>query len=226
MYKYETHLHTSPVSACAHADVCECMEYYKSLGYDGIFITNHFLDGNINVDRNLPYEERINFYFSDYEKALSLSEKYGLKVFCGVELSYKGIDFLVYGLDKQWYLDNPQIMTMSKKEELSYMMESGALVIQAHPYREAGYIEYIRLFPRSVHGVETMNACRTELENKMADIYADNYNLIKFAGSDNHHGARQVKLAGMCSDIPVISENDFVVKVKNGTMRIFHTTNM
>ena len=50
MYKYETHLHTSPVSRCASAGVKEHLEFYKNLGYDGIFITNHFLDGNINID--------------------------------------------------------------------------------------------------------------------------------------------------------------------------------
>ena len=67
MYKYETHMHTSPVSRCAKATVRESLEFYKSMGYDGVFITNHFLDGNIDIDSNLPYEDRINFYFSDYE---------------------------------------------------------------------------------------------------------------------------------------------------------------
>ena len=42
MYKYETHLHTSPVSVCARVEVRETLEFYKSLGYDGVFITNHF----------------------------------------------------------------------------------------------------------------------------------------------------------------------------------------
>ena len=72
MYKYETHLHTSPVSRCAKASVRESLEFYKSLGYDGVFITNHFLDGNINIDKSKPYAEKIDFYFSDYEKALEL----------------------------------------------------------------------------------------------------------------------------------------------------------
>ena len=49
MYKYETHLHTFPVSNCASAEVRENLEFYKSLSYDGVFITNHFLDGNINI---------------------------------------------------------------------------------------------------------------------------------------------------------------------------------
>ncbi|MBE7065749.1 MAG: hypothetical protein E7384_08070 [Ruminococcaceae bacterium] len=74
MYKYETHLHTFPVSRCANADVKECLEFYKKLGYDGVFITNHFLDGNIDIEYDRPYEEKIEFYFSDYEKALKLSK--------------------------------------------------------------------------------------------------------------------------------------------------------
>jgi methylenetetrahydrofolate dehydrogenase (NADP+)/methenyltetrahydrofolate cyclohydrolase len=45
MYRYETHMHTLPVSRCARYNVRENLEFYKSLGYDGIFITNHFLDG-------------------------------------------------------------------------------------------------------------------------------------------------------------------------------------
>ena len=221
MYKYETHLHTFPVSKCAKAEVLECMEFYKEMGYDGIFITNHFIDGSINISSALPYTERIEFCFSDYEKALNLAEKIGIKVFCGIESSYKGTDFLVYGLDKDWFLENPQIMDMKKKEQLLYFMENGALVIQAHPFREASYIDHIRLFPRYIHGVEVVNTNRKDEENKIAKIYAEHYELIEFAGSDNHTGKQQKKLAGMCSKKAVIDEQDFICKIKNGEMCIF-----
>ena len=49
-FKYETHCHTSPVSKCAKASVEETVRFYQSIGYDGLFITNHFLDGNINPE--------------------------------------------------------------------------------------------------------------------------------------------------------------------------------
>lgn len=112
MYKYETHLHTRPVSKCAKASVRESLEFYKKSGYDGVFITNHFLDGNINIASDVSYEKRIEFYFSDYEEALRLSEEIDIKVFLGVEMTYKGTDFLIYGLSKDWYLENPHIMEM------------------------------------------------------------------------------------------------------------------
>jgi histidinol phosphatase-like PHP family hydrolase len=221
MYRYETHLHTSPVSRCARADVRESLEFYKNLGYDGVFITNHFLDGNINVDRDKPYAEKIEFYFSDYEEGVRIGEELGIKVFCGVELSYKGTDFLVYGLDKAWFLAHPEIMEMKKTEELAFMMEQGALVIQAHPFREAVYIDHIRLFPRFIHGVEIYNANRTEFENRLAEQYCDNYGLVPFAGSDNHQGGSQKLFGGMATETPLMNERDFIDRIKRGEGKPF-----
>ncbi len=221
MFKYETHLHTFPVSKCACATVSDTLDYYKSLSYDGVFITNHFLDGNINIESDLPYGERLDFYFSDYENAVKYGEEIGLKVFLGVELSYRGTDFLVYGLDKGWYVSHPEIMDMKRSDQLSFFMDNSALVIQAHPCREASYIDHIRLFPRCVHGTEIINACRTDEENEMAKVFAEHYDLIEFAGSDNHRGKGQKKLAGMCCERKITDENDFVNAVKKGEMKPF-----
>ena len=221
MYKYETHLHTSPVSSCASATVRQSLEYYKSIGYDGVFITNHFIDSNINIDRSKPYEEKIEFFFSDYEEGVKIGKELGIKVFSGVEQSLDGTDFLIYGLDKQWFLAHPEIQQMKNSDELALYMENGALVIHAHPFREAGYIDHIRLFPRRVHGVEVINACRTDFENKVAALYAETYGLIPFAGSDNHWADGQKHLAGMCSEEPIGSIQDFLNSVQNGKMKIF-----
>ena len=225
MYRYETHLHTFPVSRCGKAGVRETLEFYKRAGYDGVFITNHFLDGNINIDKAKPYEEKLAFYFSDYETGLQIGRELGIKVFCGVEISYKGTDFLIYGLDKAWYQAHPEIMELETGEKLKLMMESGALVIQAHPYREAPYIDHIRLFPRHVHGVEIYNACCTELANRMGRIYGESYELIPFAGSDNHVGAGRPILAGMRSEEPVTSVEAFVSMVKSRKMEPFVLAN-
>lgn len=224
MYRYETHLHTAPVSRCAKSTVRQALECYKSLGYDGIFITNHFLDGNINIEKDRPYEEKIEFYCSDYEEGLRLSEEIGIKVFFGVEMSYKGTDFLIYGLDKSWYLAHPEIMNMVRSELLTFLMNSGALVIQAHPYREASYIDHIRLFPRHVHGIEIINASRPAFENDMAAYYAQYYGLIPVAGSDNHNATKKKALAGVEFDSPIRDEADFVARVIAREAKIFTLT--
>ena len=211
-YLYETHLHTYPVSACAKASVRESLEFYKNEGYAGVFITNHFLDGNINIDRSLPYEERLRFYFSDYEEALAIGREIGIDVFLGVEMSDLGTDFLVYGLSPEWYFSHPEIEGMDRVEQLRLLASEGALIIHAHPFR--GY-DCMKLFPKHVHGVETYNACRTDFENAMAEQYAENYSLIPFAGTDNHNAHRQTTFGGMRTIRSIISEADFVSLVKS-----------
>ena len=221
-YLYETHLHTSPGSGCARAGVREQLELYKELGYDGVFITNHFLDApGFNFSKEIPYEEQIDCFFRDYEEALELSKEMGIKVFAGAEINYEGADFLIYGLSKDWYKDHPEIMKMKRSEELKFMQDNGALVIHAHPFREATYIDHFHLFPRVVHGVEIINSGRPEFENNMAELYAKHYNLLRLAGTDNHGGRKHKKFAGMCSETPIENETDFVNQVKSGMMQIF-----
>ena len=221
MYKYETHMHTFPVSKCAHKTVEETLDAYKKKGYDGVFVTNHFLDGNINIDPSLPYREKLKFYLSDFENAVSYGREIKLKVFFGVEMSYYGTDFLVYGLTPEWYRRHPEIMQMKRSDELEFLQRAGAFISQAHPFREASYIDHIRLFPGCVDAVEVINASRTDFENKMAAIYADQYGLLKTAGTDNHLGGKQKRFAGMMSETPIVDENDFIEKIKDDKMKIF-----
>lgn len=222
MYKYETHLHTYPVSRCAKKSVRDNLEFYKSKGYDGVFITNHFVDGNINIDFDVPYAEKIDFYESDYKEALKIGKEIGLKVFFGVETAYHGTHFLIYGLDCEWYKNHPEIINMKRSDQLKFFAENGAFVVQAHPFREAEYIDHVRLFPRNIHGAEILNACCSEFENKLAYAYAEQYGLYKTAGSDNHLSSDLPHLAGMSSQTPVKNEADFIKKIKNGEMTIFY----
>lgn len=217
-YLYETHLHTYPVSRCARAGVRESLEFYKSQGYAGVFVTNHFLDGNINIDRGLPYNERLEFYFSDYDEAVAVGREIGISVFLGVEMSDWGTDFLVYGLDKEWYFLHPEIEGMDRVEQLKLLADAGALIIHAHPFR--GY-DCMKLFPKHTHGVEVYNGGRTDFENAMALQYAENYGLIHFAGTDNHGAGAQELFGGMKLERAVFDELDFVRMVKSGEMTPF-----
>ena len=136
-------------------------------------------------------------------------------------MSYRGTDFLIYGLEKDWWLAHPEITEMKRSEMLTLIIESGALVIQAHPYREAGYIDHIRLFPRHVHGVEVYNASQKDFPNGMAEIYANAYELVQFAGSDCHNVETRTKLGGMQFETKIKNELDFVERVKSREGEIF-----
>lgn len=222
MFLYETHVHTSPVSQCARAGVRETLEFYKGAGYAGVFMTDHFIDGNLNLEaRKLPYDERIEYYFSAFEEGSAVGEKIGLDVFCGIEMSYGGTDFLVYGINKEWCLAHSDMHKMPKSQLLPLMRDDGALIIQAHPFREAAYIDHIRLYPRHVHGVEVFNSNRSEFENRLAEQYAENYGHLRFAGTDNHRAGEQMLFGGMATDVPVTSAEDFIGKVLSGDAKPF-----
>lgn len=188
MYRYETHAHTAEVSKCANIPAVELVRFYKSLGYSGICITDHFLNGNTTVPRELPWKERVELYCIGYEKAYAEGVRIGLNVFFGWEYSYLGSDFLTYGLDREWLLKHPDLLDLSVNEYCDLARREGGFIVHAHPFREDYYIDMIRLLPRHVDAVEVNNACRKDFENRLADEYADNYQLLKTAGSDNHRG--------------------------------------
>jgi predicted metal-dependent phosphoesterase TrpH len=73
----------------------------------------------------------------------------------------------------------------------------------------------IRLMPRHVDAVETINANRTDFENEMADKYADAHNILKTAGSDNHTG-EQARLAYIEFDRKMSSLGELIKAMLNG----------
>lgn len=108
-YRYETHMHTKESSACASSTGVEMVRAHKAAGYTGIFVTDHFFNGNSAVPRELPWEERIRRFCLGYEHAKAEGDRIGLQVFFGFEYAYQGAEFLVYNLDKQWLLAHEDI---------------------------------------------------------------------------------------------------------------------
>lgn len=220
MFKYDTHVHTCEGSACASASGEAQAMFYKSRDYMGIIITDHFFNGNTTIPNDLSWEEKVERFCLGYENAKKCGDRIGLDVFFGWEYSYKGSDFLTYGLNKQWLLKNPIIMELDVNSYCDFIRDNGGIIVHAHPFREASYISMIRLLPRKCDGCEIINSNRTELENKMAAIYADNYELLPFAGSDNHSAAQE-RLNGLAFDKPLIDMEDFIKQVKRKQYRLF-----
>ncbi len=220
MYRYETHVHTCEGSACASASGASQAMFYKSRGFTGIVVTDHFFNGNTAIPHELSWEEKVNRFCLGYENAKEQGEKIGLDVFFGWEYSYHGTDLLTYGLDKQWLLKHPVVMDMDVNSYCDFVREQGGIIVHAHPFREADYIAMIRLLPRKCDACEIINSCRTDFENNMARLYAESYGLMPFAGSDNHSAAQE-KLNGVDFDERVISEQHFVQLVKEQKYRIF-----
>ena len=194
-YLYETHLHTSEGSRCGRVTGAEQARNFKEWGYTGVVITDHFIGGNTAVDRSLPWKEWVEGFCRGYENAKEEGDKIGLQVFFGWESGYEGTEFLVYGLDKQWLLDHPEIRDCSIEEQYALVHAGGGIVIHAHPFRVEPYIKAVRLFPDYVDAVEGINATHSSVNsvshrnsawNDEAIAYAKAHDLPITSGSDQH----------------------------------------
>lgn len=222
-YRYETHCHTREASRCGRASGAEEVRFYRSMGFDGIIITDHFLGGNTTAPAQLGWKRKIEILCSGYRNALEEGQKLGLKVFFGWEFAHQGCDFLTYGLSPEWLLENEDLDKVPINEYLRYVRAEGALVIHAHPFREAMYIPAIQLFPRLVDGVEIINSNRTDFENERAAEYARAYGLPVFAGGDNHSADKQKRLSGLETERPLEDIGDFIRCFRAGEYRLFDT---
>lgn len=188
MYKYEFHCHTKEVSACSRIGAAELVRVYHSLGYSGIFITDHFFNGNTTVPRDIAWDKRTELFTRGYEAAKAEGSRLGVQVFFAWEYSYHGTDFLTYGLGADWIYNNPDCLEWRMPEYFDKVHRDGGIIVQAHPYRKADYIDTIRLNPWKTDGVEVFNSSMNESDNFMANAYASHYGLFKTVGSDNHVG--------------------------------------
>lgn len=238
-YKYETHLHTSQASACASASGDDYIEKYIQAGYAGIIVTDHFFQGNTCVPNHEQetWENRVNQYCSGYEKALKKAKELNIanktvgtddefKVFFGLEQNFRGDEYLIYGLDKNWLLAHPEIELMSHKELFKAVNSQKGLMIQAHPFRFRDYIPSLSIHLRDIHGIEALNLGNKPEENVLAEQLAKLHNLPITAGSDIHHIQNvftengKPNVTGVEFETPLKDIFDYAERIKFGKGKI------
>ncbi|MBP5288667.1 MAG: PHP domain-containing protein [Clostridia bacterium] len=222
LYLTETHCHTSAGSACGKISPEEQVDCYKSLGYDTIFITEHFPISIKFGMSDCPYEEQVAKMLSGFQLARARGDRVGLRVLFAFEFGFRGSDTLTYGLDPAFLYDHPEIVGMDPVAFAELAHSKGAFLIHAHPFREASYIKLIRLYPRSVDAVEVFNACRTDEVNARALQYAVSYGLPFSSGSDNHRGIMS-RYGGLLTKDPIESSEDLAHAVLTGTAKLYQT---
>jgi histidinol phosphatase-like PHP family hydrolase len=219
MYLYETHLHTVRCSACAVSPGPEYISLYKEKGYTGIIVTDHFFNGNTIIPRSLPWREWVNRFYRGYEETREEGERQGLDVFFGWEETFDGSDdYLIYGLDKSWLLEHPEVRSWSRAEQYKTVKEAGGCVVQAHPFRQRYYISRIILSSGCVDAVEAANAGNSEQScDALAMRYAERIGLPATAGSDIHEASlvRHGDIFGVYLNKKMNSISDYVYAIKN-----------
>ncbi|MBD5129407.1 MAG: histidinol-phosphatase [Ruminococcaceae bacterium] len=220
MYKYETHLHTSEGSGCATTSAADMVKAHKEAGYDGIFVTDHFFNGNSAVPRELPWADRIELYCKGYEHALEAGSRVGIAVFFGVEFTVQGADFLLYGIDKKWLIEHEFYLTVGDERALFRLVhDDGGFIVHAHPFRDYPYIPHISLYPHDVDAVEWINAShgKNSVFNDRAKQYAEMYGLTLTGGSDTHSADRMYG-GGILVPERIDCPDDYLRQLKNGSV--------
>lgn len=211
-YLYETHMHTSQGSACARSRGAEYIKPYMDFGYAGIIITDHFFKGNTRPDRSLPWQEWVNQFYSGYEDAKNEGDKWNFPVFFGIEENFEGDEYLIYGVDKEWLLQHPDIKSWDRVRMYKEVRAYGGCMVQAHPFRSRSYNTAIHLMPGFVDGIEAVNYGNVPIWNTLALQYAKRLHLPYSSGSDNHSAENMQweKLGGIVLDKPLDSIHDYV----------------
>lgn len=217
-FKYETHLHTKPSSACGASSGAEQALFMKEQGYTGIFVTDHFFYGNTGIDRKLPWNEWVEQYHAGYENAKEMGDKIGLDVFFGIEWNFHTDEYLLYGVSKEWLLAYPEMKDWSHDELFDRINEINGLMVQAHPFRDRDYIGMIHLHPENCHAAEVFNTNNEPYNDRMAFEYARHFNLPFTSGTDIHKAVPQRRiLGGIETDKRLMCAADFVSLIKSGT---------
>lgn len=212
------HTHTAPTSRCAVMTPEELAEGLCEAGYAGAVLTNHFFGGNSGVDRTLPWEDFVAAYERDLELCREAAKKHDLDIIFGVEEHiYGGLEVLCYGVTPKLLKDNPVLRERRLEEWSEILHGAGALMIQAHPYRERGYISEPGVLPLGhIDGIEIYNAGNEPVFNERARAYADAHpDLILTSGADAH-GRGTVGIGGIAASERISDERELVALLRSG----------
>lgn len=221
-YLYETHLYTSPASACANNSGYDMAEAAHKAGYAGIIVTDHNWGGNTGIDRSLPWESWVDEFAKGYLDARRYADTHDFDVFFGYEAGFNGTEFLIYGITPEWMRAHPELHTVDIEMQYKLIHDAGGMVIHAHPFRDEWYIPEIRLYPEFVDGVEGVNAthsshlstCHNDASfDERAIAYARENALPMSAGSDIH--STRLFGGGVAFPNRLRSIEDFMNAIKN-----------
>ena len=189
MYLYETHCHCSQCSHCGHSTSQELVLAYHKAGYAGLVLTDHFISGNTAIDRTLPWDVQMKAYYKAYQDACEAAAYLDFDVLFGIEHAYgDGKEVLVYGIDLDFLLANPDLCDITLDEFVDRVHTAGGLVVQAHPYRDRSYVN-MNVGPRKdiVDGIEIHNAGNRPGEDGQALALSREKAYILTCGGDVHN---------------------------------------
>lgn len=192
-YKYDLHVHTSPVSTCADFSPHETVKMYAETGFNGFVLTNHFNLGVMGT-----YTEKRDFadyYLNDYYETKEAGKKEGLDISLGMEIRFpeNNNDYLIYGISEDDVYRAAEYLESDYKTFYREYKSDCNIIIQAHPFRSSvslcdlDYVDGIEVF-----NMHPGHNSRIAMAAKLAK---ENPRLLITGGTDFHHENHQ----GMCA---------------------------
>ena len=198
-YKIEFHAHTKPTSPCSDMSPQMLIERYAKSGFDGIVLTNHFIDFLLKSENP---QEVSDTYLRDYYETKNLGEKHNIKVYLGMEIRFpeNSNDYLVYGIEEN---DIKEIFSYIHGDYISFyknFKNDKNLIVQAHPFRDGMVLQN----PEFLDGIEVFNMhpghnSRIAFASKYANEHTK---FIKTCGTDFHHEGHQGLGATLTKTLP------------------------
>ena len=183
----QMHIHTSETSACGRASGRDIARACKQAGYGMIVVTDHFMNANIGCPARMPWKDKADYLFQGYRAAKAEGDKIGLIVLKGWETYTRGPEYLTYGLDEEFLLENPDIADVDSAEYLTRVHAAGAFVAHAHPFRKRAYIPRFTPETELVDAFEVFNGTHDDPSFDASALEAAKaHGLIQIAGSDAH----------------------------------------
>lgn len=187
-YKIDFHTHTRPASPCSDISPSELVDRYIKKGFDGIVLTNHFIDFLLQSE---DAKEAADIYLNDYHETRREGEKAGLKVYLGMEARFTDNcnDYLIYGITEE---DVKKVFSFIKGDFKTFykgFKNDKNVILQAHPFRNGMTLQD----PKLLDGIEVYNVHPNHNSRvAVANAYANRYpHFIKTCGTDFHHAGHE-----------------------------------
>ncbi len=219
LYRTELHCHSAECSECGFLTADEVARKFIRLKIDTIVMTNHLK--TYEIERLGGYERCVDLIFEAYERAKEAAGD-KLNVLLGVEvgLDKPRNDYLIYGINREFLMEDMKICTRTPEEVYRRTKEAGMLFIQAHPRRGSCVV----VESKYLDGYEIFNCQSDKIPDY--DFFAaewDKHRLgdapIFTAGSD-FHGEHTYVDAGIVTDHPIVTNEDLMNTLRNRSFSI------
>lgn len=227
MYKYELHAHTSECDRDALLSARELVHLYKDAGYDGMVITDHYIERFYTLwfpedVKGLTHEQQVKRWLKGYHTAREEGEKIGFTVLPGAEVRFNGYpnDYLLYGLHEEFFYTAPRLNELKNTNELLALLPEAVCVVQAHPFRD----EMVVADPRGLFGLEVFNGGTEKFRNDIARCFASHYGLAITSGSDIH-GMDRLAKGGIMTNDRIKTPEDLISVLRRGAYTLIENNN-